>query len=87
MEIFDEILEKAEPTKGGLGAIVFTVLEGLRRGGASAEEIAQVEELCNQYFPNLSNELCNTLCRVTESRLCSDKEREGIWYSQPVGNC
>lgn len=78
-----DMYESSKRLESALGATVWAVLEGVRRGQASKEEVQLIEDLCNKYFPNLSNSECNSICEVLERRLQEDRAAPGQWYSSP----
>jgi hypothetical protein len=77
----NEMYESSKALQGGLGATVWAVLEGVRRGQASEQEVKLIEDLCNKYFPKITNDECNSICQVLERRLKEDQEAPGRWYS------
>ncbi|MEQ1875368.1 MAG: hypothetical protein ABL958_01900 [Bdellovibrionia bacterium] len=74
--------QEAAPLKSAFGAVAWSVLEMFRRGGMSEDEVKAIHEKMNHYFAKPSNDECNAILKVVESRLTEDKEpgRE-IWYS------
>ena len=82
MSEFEKMYESSKELTSGLGGTVWTVLEALKRGKAPAEDVKKVEDLCNTYFAQLTDDDCNNLCRVLEKRLSDDKGSDDQWYSQ-----
>lgn len=81
MLVYADTLESSRALTGGLGAVAFAILEGLRQGGAPAEVVSQTEAALNTYLARLTDEDCNTLVQVVETRIAGDKLAEGVWYA------
>ena len=81
MLLYENVLDESRSLAGGLGALAYVILEGLRQGGASAEAVGNVNDLLFEAFSKLSDVDCNTLCQVAEARLAADKHPEGRWYA------
>ena len=76
-----ELLETSKVSKGALGALSFSILEGLTLGGLEAEEVKRIKSLLKTHLENLSSEQCNHICQVMKSRLDLDRDVEtGVWY-------
>jgi hypothetical protein len=76
-----QLKSEADTLKSGLGAVAWATLEMFKRGGMPAEEIRQIQEKMNHYFAQPSNDVCNAVLRVVETRLVEDKEpNSDIWY-------
>lgn len=81
MDSYLKMLRKSRDFSGGLGAVSFSVIEGLERAGAEEEELLRVRELMDKYFSKLSDEDCNDLCKVTYTRLNEDQhQKDDLWY-------
>ena len=76
------LLEESASIKSGMGSVAWAVLEMFRRGGMPEAEVKAVHAQMDKYFPNPSNEECNTILRVVEERMEQDREEKGRWYSQ-----
>ncbi len=77
-----ELKQESQSLKSGLGVIAWAVLEMFKRGGMPANEIAKIQEQMNTYFAKPSNDECNAVLKVVESRLADDKEaKTNLWYS------
>jgi hypothetical protein len=80
MLVYEKVLDESRSLAGGLGALAYVILEGLRKGGTAPEAVGHVNDLLFEAFSKLSDEDCNTLCHVAERRLSDDKNANGRWY-------
>jgi hypothetical protein len=79
---YEEVLRDSNALDGAMGAIAFAVLEMFRRGGMDEEELNILHEKMKEYFMVATNEECNAICRMVETRLQIDKRSEnGYWYN------
>lgn len=77
-----QLKAESDSLKSGLGVVAWATLEMFKRGGMPAEEIKQIQEKMNHYFAKPSNDVCNAVLRVIETRLVEDKEpNSNIWYA------
>jgi hypothetical protein len=78
---FERTLEDSRRVNGALGVIAYAVAKALQVGRASDEDVEKAVELMKKHFPRLSDEDCNTLCRVVYARMTEDKDAKGgRWY-------
>jgi len=78
---FEALLQKSSYLEGAMGAIAFAVLEMFRRGGMSESEVEAIHEKMKTYFMVPSNDECNAICKMLETRLQKEKRKEdGVWY-------
>jgi len=78
---YAELLQDAQKLDGALGAIAFAVLEMFRRGGMTESEVHTLHEKMKVFFRLPSNEECNAICKMVETRLQKDKRDDnGLWY-------
>lgn len=79
--LYEETLKKSWKMDGAMGAIAFAVLEMFRLGGMEEEDILSLHKNMELYFMNPSNEECNAICKMVESRLKADRRHDsGLWY-------
>ncbi len=79
--LYDSLLDRSKELEGGMGAIAFATLEMFRRGGLPETEVKALHEKMKSHFMKPSNEECNAILKVVETRLESDKEADqGLWY-------
>jgi hypothetical protein len=77
-----QLKSESDSLKSGLGVVAWATLEMFKRGGMPAEEIKQIQDQMNRYFAKPSNDVCNAVLRVVETRLVEDKEpTSNIWYA------
>ncbi|MGE3759070.1 MAG: hypothetical protein AB7H97_15010 [Pseudobdellovibrionaceae bacterium] len=77
-----KLKKDAESLKSGFGAVSWAVLEMFKRAGMPKAEVEQIHAKMNEYFPKPSNDECNAILKVVESRLQEDKEASSkLWYS------
>lgn len=77
---YPETLERSRELEGGMGAVAFACLEMFRRGGMADREVELLHAKMKQYFMNPSNEECNVILRVVETRLEEEKLPGNVWY-------
>lgn len=77
-----QMKEEASSLKSGLGAVAWATLEMFRRGGMPEQELKRIHERMNTYFAMPSDDECNAILRVVETRLVEDKNPDSnTWYS------
>ncbi len=60
----------------------WAVLEMFKRAGMPNSGVEMLHAKMNEYFPKPSNDECNAILKVVESRLQDDKEADTkLWYS------
>ena len=75
------LLKESQEFTSGMGAIAWATLETLKQGGLPAKDLAKLFEQMKKYFGEPSDEACNEILRVVESRLESDKiPGKAAWY-------
>ena len=80
--LYETILTQSLELEGAMGAIAFATLEMFRRGGLPETEVKALHEKMKMYFMKPSNDECNAIIKMVETRLKSDKEPEReVWYS------
>lgn len=81
-DLYEKFLDESLELEGAMGAIAFATLEMFRRGGLPEAEVKALHEKMKVYFMRPSNEECNAILRMVETRLEADKEPErDVWYS------
>ncbi len=75
-----ELLENSQALKSGMGAVAWAVLEMFRRGGMDAAKVSALHADMNKFFTVPSNDECNSILKVVEERLRSDKTEAESWY-------
>lgn len=77
-----QLKTESDTLKSGLGVVAWATLEMFKRGGMPAEEIKQIQEKMNHYFAQPSNDVCNAVLKIVETRLVEDKKPNAdIWYA------
>ena len=77
---FDRLHEESRVLKGGMGAVAWAIMEMFKQAGMPREQRDALFSQMTQYFALPSDEDCNTVLRVLETRLREDKDATGIWY-------
>ncbi len=78
---FEDTLRRSQKLDGAMGAIAFAVLEMFRRGGVNETEVEALHEKMKKHFMSPTNQECNAICKMVETRLQSDKRaKNGFWY-------
>ena len=78
-----ELKTSSQELKTGMGAVAWAVLEMFRRGGMTSDEVSELHRKMNEYFPLPSNDECNAILKVVETRLHEDKsEANQLWYCE-----
>ena len=81
-DLYETLLHGSEAWEGAMGAIAFATLEMFRRGGMPEAEVQALHEKMKIHFMKPSNEECNAVLQMVETRLKRDKEfNRDIWYS------
>ncbi len=82
VDLYIQLLSESAELEGAMGAVAFATLEMFRRGGLPETEVQALHEKMKVYFMKPSNEECNAILRMVETRLKADKEAAGeFWYS------
>jgi hypothetical protein len=77
----EKLRKESNELKSGLGSVAWATLEMFKRGGMPDIEIIELKEKMNIYFAKPSNDECNSILKVVESRLVEDKEPgRDTWY-------
>ena len=71
---------EAAEFKGGMGAVAWAVLEMFKRARLPEGEIMQLRTKMDEYFVKPSNDECNAILKVLETRLQKDKGAGNLWY-------
>lgn len=81
-DLYGQLLSESAKLEGAMGAIAFATLEMFRRGGLPEAEVQALHEKMKVHFMKPSNEECNAILKMVETRLKTEKEtaRE-VWYS------
>lgn len=81
-ELYQSLLNQSASLEGGMGAVAFATLEMFRRAGLPEAEVEALHEKMKIYFMKPSNDECNAILKMVETRLELDKEAGGEgWYS------
>jgi hypothetical protein len=75
-----QLLENSLALKSGMGAVAWAVLEMFRRGGMDADKVNALHADMNKFFTIPSNDECNSILKVVEERLRTDKATTDSWY-------
>jgi hypothetical protein len=79
--LYMETLDRSRQLSGGMGAIAFGVLEMFRLGGMDEDSIRSFHEKMQHYFMIPTNEECNAICKMVETRLAEDRRKDNnLWY-------
>ncbi len=79
--LHETLLNQSSNLEGGMGAIAFATLEMFRRGGLPETEVQALHEKMKIYFMKPTNEECNAILKMVETRLKVDKEPDhDAWY-------
>ncbi len=77
----NQMKSEAAKIQSGMGVVAWAVLEMFKRGGMPEKEITELHENMNRYFAKPSNDECNAILKVVETRVQEDKEPgKDIWY-------
>ncbi len=75
-----KLLSASQALESGMGAVAWATLEMFKRGGMTESDLAALQSSMNEYFAKPSNEECNTILSVLETRLREDKKSTDAWY-------
>lgn len=78
----DVLTRESQSLQGPMGAVAWGVLEMFRRGGMEPARIDTIHAEMKKYFTVPSNEECNSILKVIEERLKSEKQdaSQDQWY-------
>lgn len=82
-EEFELLFEESLELEGGMGAVAWAVLEMFRRGGMEERSIDQLHDQMSAFFAKPSDQDCNLILEVLETRLARDRSPiTGRWYGK-----
>ena len=80
--LYETLLSESTQLEGAMGAIAFATLEMFRRSGLPEVEVEALHEKMKIYFMKPSNDECNAIIKMVETRLKKDKQpNREVWYS------
>jgi hypothetical protein len=72
---------ESDKIKSGMGSVAWAVLEMFKRGGMNKDEVHDLHTKMEHFFANPTNDECNAILKVVETRIQEDKEPgKDIWY-------
>ena len=77
----DNLIRSSGSKKSGMGAVSWAVIEMFRQAGMPELEMNSIQQQMDVYFPKPSNQTCNSILKIVESRLETDKVSEDTWYN------
>jgi hypothetical protein len=75
------LLEESREFEGAMGVVAWATLEMCRQGGMPAEEREALHRSMMRYFTEPTDEVCNRILSVVETRLETHRMAEGNWYT------